>query len=236
MPKKSLNILGKKLLVVVAHPDDESFLAAGTLRRNAEEGGINYLICASLGALGTSYVSKTVTKTELKKIRKEELMTVCNELKIKHFKILNFPDSGIQEYTTEFKKYVLDFADVCLPDYIISFGPDGYTGHRDHITAGKVSKWVASRMKIPFIQFTKPCNELCKALGIYLKIKQKKGNYKECKEETAPNIHIQVDAIAKLRTLALYKSQFAGLNPYKTFPQKIADHILQNEYFYVSKP
>jgi len=44
-----LDFLGKTLLFVVAHPDDESFTSAGTMWQNRLAGGKNYIICATYG-------------------------------------------------------------------------------------------------------------------------------------------------------------------------------------------
>ncbi len=46
--------LGKKIFMITAHPEDESYVAAGTLHKNIEAGGGNALVCATPGPSGTS--------------------------------------------------------------------------------------------------------------------------------------------------------------------------------------
>ena len=52
MIDKELNILGRKIVWLFAHPDDECYLAAGTIYENYRNGGENYLICATAGEQG----------------------------------------------------------------------------------------------------------------------------------------------------------------------------------------
>jgi len=56
--------LGKRLLVVTAHPDDESFLASGTMLANANAGGNNFVFCATLGERGKSHLEQAVTEAD----------------------------------------------------------------------------------------------------------------------------------------------------------------------------
>ena len=230
------NILGKKLLIVVAHPDDESFLAAGTLHLNHREKGTNYLLCASKGELGVYHLKARVSETKIKTIRKGELMRVAKYLKVHTLKILNLPDGALHRHKHAFEKEEKKFILRCKPYYIVGFGENGYTCHKDHIAAGEVSRKLGRVCHIPFVEFVRPPRAACGNLDKYLVGKRQTGNYRDKNTNTVkPNIKIKINPVIKLKALSMHKSQFAGLNPYKTFPQKVADHILANEYFRVSK-
>jgi len=53
--------LGSKILVFTAHPDDESYLAAGTIYENTRRGGKTFLVCATGGELGSAHLKKPIS-------------------------------------------------------------------------------------------------------------------------------------------------------------------------------
>ena len=67
------NFLGKKILVITAHPDDESFFAAGTIYKNQRLGGKTFLICGTAGEKGSGHLKKKLTEKQLAAMRKKEL-------------------------------------------------------------------------------------------------------------------------------------------------------------------
>gem|GEM_PF-673848 len=234
IPFMKETILGKKLLIVVAHPDDESFLAAGTIHANHIAGGENHIFCASLGERGFNYL-QSKTPIDIKKIRKSELLKVSKYLKINRLKVANFPDGSILSHINEFEKNIKNFIQRSNPDYIISFGNDGYTGHKDHIVVGEVTKKLSDLFKIPFVRFCKPSATVCEKIDDHLTAKRRNGVYAaECLEKEKANIKIKIDPVVKLKALSMHESQFEGLNPHKIFPKKIANHVLRYEYFYLS--
>src|SRR5437773_637708 len=130
-----MQLLGKKILIILAHPDDESFLTAGLIFRNWQSGGQTTLICATLGEKGKYHLHRQITATQLKYLRKEELIRVSKFLKVSHLEILTLPDGSVIKHKSKFFASILKIAETNRPDIIVSFGPDGITGHRDHIAA-----------------------------------------------------------------------------------------------------
>ena len=226
------NIIGRRLLIVTAHPDDETFLAGGTIHANKASGGTTHLVCATLGELGTAYMKNPGTALEVQQIRKEELSAVTQYLGIDKIEILDFPDGLLSEHLADLKEKIQAIANIKDFDFIISFGKDGYTGHKDHSAIGLVAKEVAKTLGIPFLEFCKPPKSVCGDMESFLKTKQKKGSYDIDHQIIEPNIHIQVDQDRKLSALRMYHSQFAGLDPYQIFPEDVAAHLLSNEYFF----
>ena len=170
-------ILGKKILFVTAHPDDESYLAAGTMLRNHEAGGVSYVACATFGEKGKSHLRKKLTSRQLKRLRKSELLAVSKFLKVSGLLMPGLPDASMGEKSNQeaFFKKLLTFAAKHRPTFIISFGNDGISGHIDHISVGKVAKQVAKELDLPFLEFSAP-PDLYKSMEI-LKRRRKHGKY-----------------------------------------------------------
>ncbi len=225
--------LGKKVLVVTAHPDDESPLAAGTIRQIVDSGGEVHLVCATLGEKGRAYVSTQCTETELKEMRRQELLSVGGLLGLSSISVLNYSDGQLAESIVEFKVRLTNVVKQLQPNFIISFGPDGYTGHKDHVATYVVCKSVALEQGVRFVMFClppEPYRQECQK--VFLK-KRKFGAYSESQTCIEPNIKISVDGELKLRAMECHASQVAGLNPYNLFSPALARHVLSFEYYYL---
>ncbi|MDZ4243494.1 MAG: PIG-L family deacetylase, partial [Candidatus Doudnabacteria bacterium] len=80
------------LLIIVAHPDDESFLFAGTSLKFRKAGKNVAVICATRGEKGNSKLGKPATEKQLAKIRERELHKACKILGIKSMEFLGYKD------------------------------------------------------------------------------------------------------------------------------------------------
>lgn len=120
----------QKLLVVLAHPDDESFPIGGTLAKYAQEGVDVFLLTATRGEAGIPGKSAAETAT----IRESELRRACAELRIHQPIFLDFIDGTLADIPDETgMQYLLAHFRQLQPDVIITFGPDGISGHADHL-------------------------------------------------------------------------------------------------------
>lgn len=228
----SRNILNKHIAFIIAHPDDETLLAGGTIYENYILGGKNSIFCATLGEKGTSYLSKEYTVDEIKLLRKNEILNVGKYLGMHNIELADFIDGEIEKNIDILKDSVLKFINVHKPDILISFNEYGFTGHSDHIAISQITKEIANNLNLPFFTFSKPPHEIYPDFNNHLLKKRKNGSYLEDnKIHKKPNIKITVNPKTKLEALKLYVSQFEGLNPYNVFTNEIADHILNNEYF-----
>jgi|SRR5579872_888666 len=227
---KRPELIGKKILFVMAHPDDESFLAAGTAYRNAMAGGTNFLICATSGEKGRSHLLAPVTESELKRIRKSELREVCNFLKVKRLIFLELPDGGLKGKRPLLYKKVLELASVLRPDYILSFDRDGVSGHLDHITISSVSKQAAKKIRVSFVGCCAP-PVLAKNFGKTLLLRRKFGKYSAAVEHVRPNLIIKIDPKVKMKALGFHKSQLDQGNPFNNLGSHGRRQIMNYEYF-----
>jgi LmbE family N-acetylglucosaminyl deacetylase len=231
MMTEIFNLLGKKILFVTAHPDDESFLMAGTIRRNLDLGGDSFLVCATLGEKGTSHLRKSVTSLEMKMIRKKELQSAAKFLKVKKLFILDLPDCGLsmeknsEKLGTELQKIVRSVK----PDFIVSFAKDGITGHKDHVVAGKIAYAVAKENKIVFVACC-ASPSMAKAKSRLIG-RRRRGSYVASLRHVKPNFRIKVDQNVKLKAIHFHKSQIGTGGFLLGMPKSTARNLVKWEYF-----
>lgn len=225
-------LLGKSLLVLTAHPDDETFTAGGTIHANTVAGGKTVLLCASLGGRGRAHLDRELTDEELKDVRFEELHQASACLGMHEVHVFDFPDGEISDYKKEILAQWTPLVRDIQPDAILSFGPDGYTGHADHTAISEVAQHLAKTFAIPRFNFSLPTGELEEAFQACLLKKRSHGTYAEAQlSKEVSCICITIAAEKKLEALKHHASQFGGLDPYRIFPRDIAEHFLAHEYF-----
>jgi len=224
-------ILGKKVLVVTAHPDDEAFLAAGFLLQNKALGGENYLICGSRGEKGKSHLEKEYSEEELKAVRVFEAKKVLEKLSISHCKFLEYPDGGLPENLSGLCTDVEEFVSSLHVELILSFGDDGFTGHQDHRTAFLAANFVSEKYNVPLLTFALPPQPFGEEYIEHLCKKRSHDKYHTHERFVQPDIELEIDGNAKLEILQLYETQWKGLNPHNICPPHLTEHFLKYEYF-----
>jgi LmbE family N-acetylglucosaminyl deacetylase len=136
LPVVSAQGAAKTLVAVFAHGDDEG-VAAPVLARYAREGAAVYLIIATDGAQGGSHTS-IPRGAELARVRSEEARCATDALGIHAPILLGFPDAQLGSYMEDPARLFQLTARVqaelqrLRPDALITWGPDGGTGHPDH--------------------------------------------------------------------------------------------------------
>lgn len=224
-------MLGKKILVVTAHPDDESALAGGTIWKLSLAGGEIHLLCATKGEKGTSHIGRPCEPDELKNIRAEELENARICTGISHLRIYDFPDGQLLEYVENFEKMIQDHVDFFRPDYMLGFGEDGYTGHSDHVASFKAGFASSFKAGVPYVSFALPGGEIGKQYKEKLLVKRLNGAYQDDAVHLDPDFVVNVDKNKKLEAMRCHLSQWEGLDPEKVFGKELAEHFLTHEYF-----
>lgn len=126
----------RTLVAVFAHPDDEG-PAAPILARYAREGARVYLVIATDGAQGGEHTS-IPRGPELARVRSDEARCAADALKIHPPVLLGFPDAGLGNYVEErarlfrLTQQLQQEFERLRPDAVLTWGPDGGTGHPDH--------------------------------------------------------------------------------------------------------
>jgi LmbE family N-acetylglucosaminyl deacetylase len=132
------------LAVVLAHPDDESFPIGGTLARYAAEGVKVDLIVATRGEAGIP--SRTTQETAQQ--REAELRRACAELGVHRLEFLGFSDGHLAEVDDEVAvSRLLKALHRSSPEVIITFGPDGISGHPDHVAVSRCATLAFDRLR-----------------------------------------------------------------------------------------
>ena len=127
------------LLAVFAHPDDESFRCGGALALLAARGVRVQVLTATRGQAGSCGDPPLCTPAELPLVRERELRCACAALGIEPPIVLDYRDGELA--TVDEKEEVAHIVAVMQqlrPDVLLTWPPDGLSGHPDHIA---VSRW-----------------------------------------------------------------------------------------------
>lgn len=124
----------RTLLAVFAHPDDES-TAAGTLARYASSGVRVVIATVTSGQKGGPEPGDALGAR-----REAELAAACRELGVNPPVLFRFMDGTVaterqDEIAARIRRVIRDVR----PQVVVTFGPDGVTGHPDHIAVGKLT-------------------------------------------------------------------------------------------------
>ncbi len=223
-------LLGKRILAIFAHPDDEAYLVSGTANSNQKAGGKTSIICATLGEKGSSHLQKKISPAKLKALRKMELLAATKHANATKLYILNFPDGQVHQYQKKFMVQCDQVLKKELSEVIISFGPDGYTGHRDHIACWKVASALAKKYRMPLYIATVP-PKLINHMHKWLMPKRVNPHYDDICDYCRPTVKIPTSPGFKRRVLSHYPSQVDLKNPYGDAPASAVKELFAAEYF-----
>jgi LmbE family N-acetylglucosaminyl deacetylase len=134
----------RTIVALLAHADDES-AASPVLARYAREGVQVHLIVASDGSAGSGskggYLVRADSGPEgdaLAKVRAEEARCAAAAIGAQEPILLGFPDGKLGDYSGD-RSLIYRLTDRVAkeierlrPDVVITWGPDGGTGHPDH--------------------------------------------------------------------------------------------------------
>ena len=125
------------LLLVMAHPDDESMGAGGLVLRHTRNGVTAQLICATYGEAGWMGKPLGAKREDISEIRATELEEAAGALAISGVELWDYPDGGLaQSNQQEITQRIWEHIGKVQPRVVIGWGPDGGYGHPDHIAMG----------------------------------------------------------------------------------------------------
>jgi len=161
---------GRRLLLVHAHPDDESIYTGATMARYAAEGAQVTLVTCTLGELGEiippSLAHLAAEKEDrLGEYRIGELAAACAALGVTDHRFLGGPgrwrDSGMmgtegnddprcfwRADVDQAARALLEVIGEVRPQVLLTYDADGAYGHPDHIQAHRVA-WRACELAGP---------------------------------------------------------------------------------------
>lgn len=127
------------ILGVWAHPDDEAYLSAGLMAQARTAGNRVVVVTATEGERGTDD-PELWPPHRLGPQRRVELAESLDALGVAEHRFLGYADGGCERVTrAHAAAQIAAIIDEVRPDTLLTFGPDGMTGHPDHIA---VSAWV----------------------------------------------------------------------------------------------
>jgi LmbE family N-acetylglucosaminyl deacetylase len=130
---------GRRLLAVLAHPDDESLGLGGTLARYAAEGVETFLVTATPGQSGRYRGHRQDDPNHpgaaaLAQIRETELRAAAAVLGVRQASLLDYVDQQLDRVEPGAAiGVIVEHLRRIRPDVVVTFGPDGAYGHPDHI-------------------------------------------------------------------------------------------------------
>ena len=141
------------MLLMHAHPDDESISTGGVMMKAKADGHRVVLVTATRGEVGEIYnMDEANSRPRLGEIRTEELKNAARILGVDRLEFLGYRDSGMVDTADNknprsFHQARLEEAAARLavvmreerPDVVITYAEDGVYGHPDHIKAHHVT-------------------------------------------------------------------------------------------------
>jgi LmbE family N-acetylglucosaminyl deacetylase len=129
------------ILSIWAHPDDETYLCAGLMAHAVDQGNRVVCVTATRGEAGSQDEERWPLAT-LAAVREAELMDALAVLGVTEHVWLDYPDGGCDQIPQEEAVLKLGaLVDEVQPDTVLTFGPEGMTGHPDHKA---VSGWTTA--------------------------------------------------------------------------------------------
>ncbi|OEF96044.1 PIG-L deacetylase family protein [Desulfuribacillus alkaliarsenatis] len=221
----------KKILLVYAHPDDETFANAGTIAKYTNEYQAEvYVAVATKGEAGKLGDPPLTTRENLGNFRENEMRKAAKHLGITDIFFLNFLDGTLDILTEVDKKKLRSaIAKIILeikPDILITFPEDGISLHKDHIAIHSSCLAAIDSVKmeyiIPKMYYTVVPKSLYKLRG--------KTNQGTLDSQVTTKINIAKYKQIKFRALLEYRTQVFSIN--KVFPGLLTSNNLSLIYDY----
>ena len=129
----------RPVIAVFAHPDDERVIAP-LLSRLVREGRETHLVIATDGSKGVRDFAQIPAGAELAAVRTKEAGCAARRLGVRQLHLLGLPDGGLASFDVlgKLRSALVAIVDSISPAAIITFGPEGGTGHPDHRLVGNV--------------------------------------------------------------------------------------------------
>jgi len=132
---------GDRMMVVVAHPDDETFGCGSLLLYAADRGVTTAVVCATRGEAGQAAPGSGIDVADLATVREAELRHAAEMLRVSRIDLLDLLDSGMagdpQPGTLcatpldEVRDRIVTCLEHFKPSVVVTL--EGTDGHRDHI-------------------------------------------------------------------------------------------------------
>ena len=148
-------------LVVVAHPDDESFGLGAVLSHLVARGTTVDVLCLTRGEASTLHG----VAGDLSEIRAHELRAAADALGVRAVVLRHLPDGGLADLDPSLlDDEVEQVLSATRFDAVVTLDITGISGHPDHIATTASAVRTAARRDLPVLAWTLP-EEICETLG-----------------------------------------------------------------------
>lgn len=131
----------RRVLAVVAHPDDESFGLGGVLATVEQGGAQTSVLCFTHGEASTLHAGAG----ELGAVRAQEFAHAAVVLGVDRVTLLAYPDGALAAASLEeLVGHVILVAQSWRADLLVAFDEGGVTGHPDHQRATEAARCAAN--------------------------------------------------------------------------------------------
>jgi LmbE family N-acetylglucosaminyl deacetylase len=126
-----------RLAALFAHPDDDAFGISGSCALHADDLQL-LVVFATSGDAGRIADDALATRENLGNVREAEarsayaVLGVDADLRFLRYRDGDLADVPHDELVARFAEALQEFR----PHVVVTFGPDGVTGHRDHVAVG----------------------------------------------------------------------------------------------------
>jgi N-acetylglucosamine malate deacetylase 2 len=128
----------RTLLLIFAHPDDETFLTGGIACKYADEGVRVVLVTATRGESGKAGDPPLCTPGELPALRERELRRAAAIVGIADLHLLGYRDRELAAAPPdEVREKLVTLIRHHQPSVVVSFDPNGGNAHPDHISISR---------------------------------------------------------------------------------------------------
>ena len=128
----------RSLLFIFAHPDDESFGAAGAAARYADEGARLTLVTATRGDKGKCGDPPVCRPEELSGVREGELREAARIVGIPDVRVLDYKDRELAAAPPEeLRAALVRVIREVRPRVVVTFDPHGVNLHPDHVAISR---------------------------------------------------------------------------------------------------
>ncbi len=142
-----------KVLVVVAHPDDESFGLGAIVSHMTATGAAAHILCYTHGEASTLNENRAHLDCE----REAELRRASTELAAASVSLLDYPDGRLAAIPPpELAAHAVGLAARHRPHGVLVFDDTGVTAHPDHQAATRAAVLAAMATALPVLAWALP--------------------------------------------------------------------------------
>jgi N-acetyl-1-D-myo-inositol-2-amino-2-deoxy-alpha-D-glucopyranoside deacetylase len=245
-----------RLLAVFAHPDDEAFSSGGVLSAVRDRGVEVTLVCATRGEAGEILVPGLATPENLGAVREGELRTAMAAVGVTDVRFLDYRDSGMigtpenedpralmQAPDAEVAKRVASVIREVRPEVVLTFGPDGYYGHPDHLAVYRATTAAVFAMgeetggwRVGALYYATAPREWFREMA-----ERSDGRFRDVPPDLLERMGTPAAQITtildvgpyverKLAVMAAHRTQFGDSGPFREFPRDEVERILSREH------